>query len=92
MNAFAPLRSAHSLIGAVLRRHSLQNAPAIMGGLVAHLRGQVGRDPDARDWVDTLPSEMDPPTVSGPLAETDIHGLQARVLIDPEVFRVLFAR
>ncbi len=59
--------------------------------LVADARLRLRSEPSfGRAWVETEPSEFDPLTPSEPLRETEVGGLDAREIIEPEVFRHFF--
>lgn len=80
-----------SLTGVVLRRHVPQGSYAIAATLVDEARTRLRSAPAAAPvWLETLPAVLDPLQPSGPLAETHIHGLAAREIVEPDLFRHFF--
>ncbi len=75
-----------------LMRHPVSNESYTLAAkLVADARARMGGQPSiGRAWVETEPSEFDPLTPSGPLRETELGGLEAREIIEPDVFRHFF--
>jgi hypothetical protein len=77
----------------VLRRHVPQDSFAMAADFVAQARERLRSEPPvAPAWVHTMPAVLDPLIPSAPLAETAIHGLAAREVIEPDVFRHFFGR
>jgi hypothetical protein len=77
----------------VLRRHVPQGSYAIAASFVDEARARLRSEPSSRPvWVETMPAGLDPLQHSGPLAETNIDGLAAREIVEPDLFRHFFGR
>lgn len=80
-----------SLSNVVLRRHVPRGSYSLAAELVAEARGRYRSEPPAAPvWLETTPSALDPLMPSEPLRETELGGLDAREIIEPEVFRHFF--
>lgn len=80
-----------SLSDVVLRRHVPAGSYTIAAGLVANASARLRSEPSfAPVWVETMPSAFDPLTPSSPLCETELGGLDAREINEPDVFRHFF--
>lgn len=80
-----------SLAGVVLRRHVPNGSYTLAAELVADARSRLRSEPpSAPAWVETKPAALDPLQPSEPLRDTELHGLAAREIIEPEVFRYFF--
>ena len=77
--------------GLVLRRHVPRASYALAADLVAEARGRMlSAPPQAPAWIDTAAASLDPLTPSPPLAETSVGGLEAREILEPDVFKHFF--
>jgi hypothetical protein len=82
-----------SLTGVVLRRHVPLGSYAIASELVEQARDRLRSEPPlAPVWVETVPSVLDPLLSSPPLTDTEIGGLAAREIMEPDVFRHFFGQ
>jgi len=80
-----------SLATGVVRRHVPRGSYTLAAELVADARSRLGSTPSLGPvWLETEPSHFEPLTPSGPLRETKVGGLDAREIIEPEVFRHFF--
>lgn len=80
-----------SLPAVLLRRHVPQASYAIANEMVQQAQARLHSAPSvAPMWTETLPAIFDPLQPSEPLADTHIHGLAARELIEPDLFRHFF--
>lgn len=80
-----------SLADVVLRRHVPNGSYTLAAELVAEARTRLRSEPSfAPVWVETKPSEFDPLAPSEPLRETEVGGLDAREIVEPDVFRHFF--
>jgi hypothetical protein len=80
-----------SLTNVVLRRHVPTGSYTLAAELVAEARGRFRSEPSVSPcWLETTPAALDPLTPSGPLQETELGGLDAREIIEPDVFRHFF--
>ena len=80
-----------SLSDVVLRRHVPAGAYAIAADLVSEAGTRLRSEPSFSPvWVETAPGALDPLMPSGPLCETELGGLDAREIIEPDVFRHFF--
>jgi len=80
-----------SLSSVVLRRHVPNGSYTLAAELVADARSRMRSEPAASPvWVETRPAALDPLQPSGPLYETELGGLDAREIIEPDVFRHFF--
>lgn len=79
------------LTEALMRHPVSKESYALAVKLVADARVRMRGEPTiGRAWVETEPSEFDPLTPSEPLRETELGGLDAREIIEPDVFRHFF--
>lgn len=83
------------LHGAVLRRAVPPASYAIADQMVREAQARLQSVPSvapraAPVWTETLPAIFDPLQPSAPLADTHIHGLAARELHEPDLFRHFF--
>jgi hypothetical protein len=80
-----------SLSKVVLCREAPGGAYALAAELVAEARTRLRSEPSMSPlWMQTRPSELDPWLSSGPLRETELGGLDAREIVEPDVFRHFF--
>ena len=80
-----------SLTNVVLRRHVPAGSSSLAAELVAEARTRFRSEPTVSPaWVETTPSALDPLMPSGPLRETELGGLDAREIVEPDVFRHFF--
>jgi hypothetical protein len=80
-----------SLSGVVLRRHLPTGSYTLAAELVAEARDRLRSEPpSAPVWVETRPAALDPLQPSGPFYETELGGLAAREIVEPDVFRHFF--
>jgi hypothetical protein len=80
-----------SLANVVLRRHVPRSSYTLAAEFVAEARGRLrSQAPHSPVWVETEPSELDPAMTSEPLHDTELAGLAAREIMEPEVFRHFF--
>jgi hypothetical protein len=80
-----------SMSNVVLRRHLPTGSYTLAAELVAQARDRLRSEPpSAPVWVETKPAALDPLQPSGPLRETELGGLAAREIVEPEVFRHFF--
>ena len=73
----------------MLRRHLPTGSYTLAAEWVAEARDRL-RPPSAPVWVETRPAALDPLQPSGPLYETELGGLAAREIVEPDVFRHFF--
>ena len=82
-----------SLTGVVLRRHLPPGAYELASDLVAEARERLRSEPPLSPvWTETVPAVLDPLMPSEPLADTQIDGLAAREIVEPDLFRIFFGR
>lgn len=82
-----------SLTGVVLRRHLPAGSYELASEFVADARERLRSEPPAAPvWVETVPGLLDPLMPSEPLADTQIDGLAAREIVEPDLFRIFFGR
>lgn len=75
----------------VLRRHVPSGSYSLAAELVAEARTRMRSHPSfAPVWVDTAAAALDPLMPSAPLRETELGGLDAREIVEPDVFRHFF--
>jgi hypothetical protein len=80
-----------SLAGVVLRRHVPSGSFTLAADLVAEARTRLRSEaPRAPVWVETKPADLDPLVPSEPLHDTELAGLAAREIVEPDVFRHFF--
>ncbi|MES2957197.1 MAG: hypothetical protein V4792_03365 [Pseudomonadota bacterium] len=80
-----------SMSHVVLRRHLPTGSYTLAAELVAQARERRRSEPpSAPVWVETKAADLDPLQPSGPLCETELGGLAAREIIEPDVFRHFF--
>jgi hypothetical protein len=80
-----------SLTDVVLRRHVPGGSYSLAAELVADARTRLRSAPSAAPvWLETTPADLEPSPPSAPLRETELGGLDAREIIEPEVFRHFF--
>jgi hypothetical protein len=80
-----------SLSDVVLRRHVPAGSYTIAADLVNEAGARLRSEPSFSPvWVETAAGDLDPLTPSGPLCETEVGGLDAREIIEPDVFRHFF--
>ena len=80
-----------SLSSVVIRRHVPSGAYTLAAELMAEARTRLRNEPSVSPvWLETAPSAFDPMTPSGPLQETELGGLDAREIVEPDVFRHFF--
>ena len=80
-----------SLSNVILRRHVPSGSFTLAAELVADARTRLRSEPSVSPvWMETRPSELDPPLSSGPLRETALGGLDAREIVEQDVFRHFF--
>lgn len=79
------------LAGVVLRRHLPNGSYTLAAELVAEARSRLRSEPSfAAVWVETKPAALDPLMPSQPLRETALDGLEAREIVEPDLFRHFF--
>lgn len=76
---------------ASLASHASSSAARIDWELLPSLRNLLStrRGRSQPTWMDTVPSEMDPPVMSGPFEEA-LPGLSVRELREPDIFTAFF--
>jgi hypothetical protein len=80
-----------SLSNVVLRRHLPSGSYALVAELVAEARHRLRSEPaGAPVWLETAPAALDPLQPSGPLHDTELAGLAAREIVEPDVFKHFF--
>ena len=80
-----------SLSNVVLRRHVPTGSYTLAAELVAQARTRLRDGPTvAPVWQETAPAALDPLQPSGPLRNTQLDGLSAREIIEPDVFKHFF--
>jgi hypothetical protein len=80
-----------SLSNVVLRRHLPTGSYVLAAELVAEARHRLRSEPaGAPVWMETAPAALDPLQPSGPLHDTELDGLAARELIEPDIFKHFF--
>lgn len=82
-----------SLTNVVLRRHVPKGSYTLAASLVAEARARLGlrSEPHAAPvWEETRPATFEPLHPSAPLRETELGGLDAREIIEPDVFKHFF--
>ena len=80
-----------SLSNVILRRHVPTGSYTLAAELVAEARARLRNMPTvAPVWQETAPAALDPLQASGPLRDTQLDGLSAREIIEPDVFKHFF--
>jgi len=80
-----------SLSNVVLRRHVPTGSYSLAAELVADARSRLRNEPSGSPvWLETAPAALDPLQPSGPLCDTQLDGLSAREIIEPEIFKHFF--
>lgn len=80
-----------SLSDVVLRRHVPTGSYTLAAELVAEARSRLRDGPSmAPVWQETAPAALDPLQPSGPLCDTQLDGLAAREILEPDVFKHFF--
>lgn len=80
-----------SLSNVILRRHVPTGSYTLAAELVAEARARLRNRPTvAPVWQETAPAALDPLQASGPLRDTQLDGLSAREIIEPDVFKHFF--
>ena len=80
-----------SLSNVILRRHVPTGSYTLAAELVAEARARLRDRPTAAPvWQETAPASLDPLQASGPLRDTQLDGLSAREIIEPDVFKHFF--
>jgi hypothetical protein len=80
-----------SLSSVVLRRPVPPSSYSLAAEFVADARSRLRSEPTVSPaWVETKPAALDPLLPSGPLLETELGGLDAREIVEPDVFRHFF--
>ena len=80
-----------SLSNVILRRHVPTGSYTLAAELVAEARARLRNRPTvAPVWQETAPAALDPLQPSGPLRDTQLDGLSAREIVEPDVFRHFF--
>ncbi len=80
-----------SLADLVVKRPVASESYRLAAELLADARSRLRPEPWLGPvWVETQRSDFEPLLPSEPLRETKVGGLDAREIIEPEVFRVFF--
>ena len=80
-----------SMSNVVLRRHLPTGSYTLAAAFVAEARDRLRCEPpSAPVWVETRPAALEPLQASGPFYETELGGLAAREIIEPDLFRHFF--
>lgn len=80
-----------SLAGVALRRNVPNESYTLAAEMVAQARTRLRSAPSfSPAWVETKPAELHPLSPSAPLRETELDGLDAREIVEPDVFRHFF--
>jgi hypothetical protein len=80
-----------SLTHVVPRRHVPADSHAVAAELVQHAQRRLQSQPPVQPvWTETVPAVLEPLQPSPPLASTRIDGLEARVIVEPDLFRHFF--
>ena len=80
-----------SMSDVVLRRHVPAGSYTLAAEMVADARSRFRSEPSFGPvWVETRPAGLDPLARSEPLRETELGGLDAREIVEPDVFRHFF--
>lgn len=80
-----------SLSNVVVRRNVPSGSYTLAAELMAEARTRLRNEPSVSSvWLETAPAALDPLVPSGPLMETELGGLDAREIVEPDVFRHFF--
>jgi hypothetical protein len=80
-----------SLSTVVLRRHVPTGSHTLAAELAAEGRVRLRSEPAGTPvWLETAPAALDPLQPSGPLHDTELDGLAAREIVEPDVFKHFF--
>jgi hypothetical protein len=80
-----------SLSNVLLRRHVPAGSYSLAAEMVAEAQSRLRSEPSfAPAWIETRPADLDSPIPSAPLRETTLGGLDAREIVEPDLFRHFF--